>query len=316
MTTNTPAVFNFNSNDVRIVDTLGEPWFIAKDVCDALGYGHVPHAMRILDDDEKGVSSIDTLGGIQKLTTVSESGLYALVLRSRKPEARKFAKWVTSEVLPAIRKTGKYETTINPAMQSDLQAIVATISPDGKQRGMIWSRFNRHFKVAKYNQLLISQIDDAKKYLIDTFLEGEYMEKDDAEYWKQYADNNTNSLADIKAIMKGNMSRPSIEPSEKLKRAINQKSFSVAHEFFETFQQHLANRIAQNCEYGCPRTLDENKAMQIVEESSIDTALSHQYYGLLNNLSIMAGNLTTMTNTYQSDINRALGKPERMQLAA
>lgn len=99
---------------VRVVVIEDEPWFVAADVCEVLAYGHTPHAMRMLDDDEKGVHKLDTLGGAQSVSIISESGLYALVLRSRKPEARQFRKWVTAEVLPAIRKTGRYEVAIEP----------------------------------------------------------------------------------------------------------------------------------------------------------------------------------------------------------
>lgn len=103
------STFKFDQHPVRIVLRDGEPWFVAKDVCDALGYSNSRGALADhLDDDEKGVAAADTLGGRQQMQVISESGLYALVLRSRKPEARKFAKWVTSEVLPAIRKTGSY----------------------------------------------------------------------------------------------------------------------------------------------------------------------------------------------------------------
>lgn len=109
--TNAITPFNFNSHDIRVIVRNGEPWFVAKDVCETLGYSNSRKAIGDhLDDDEKGVTNSDTLGGSQKLTIINESGLYALVLRSRKPEARKFAKWVTSEVLPAIRKTGSYES--------------------------------------------------------------------------------------------------------------------------------------------------------------------------------------------------------------
>lgn len=103
-----PAVFNFNSNEVRVVVCDGEPWFVCTDVAKALHYRDAEVASRHLDDDEKGVHPTGVPG--QSLTIINESGLYALVLRSRKPEARKFAKWVTSEVLPAIRKTGKFES--------------------------------------------------------------------------------------------------------------------------------------------------------------------------------------------------------------
>lgn len=93
---------------------LDEPWFVASDVCAVLDYRDAFNAVRILDADEKGTHNMSTPGGEQRVTIISESGLYALVLRSRKPEARQFRKWVTAEVLPAIRKTGRYETPAAP----------------------------------------------------------------------------------------------------------------------------------------------------------------------------------------------------------
>ena len=84
------------------------PWFIAKDVCEALGMSDVSTALQRLDDDEKGASKVCTLGGPQNLRIVSESGMYALTMRSNKPQAKRFRKWVTSVVLPAIRKDGAY----------------------------------------------------------------------------------------------------------------------------------------------------------------------------------------------------------------
>lgn len=100
--------FNFGTHTVRVVTHNNQPWFVATDVATTLGYRNAPDASRHLDDDEKGTQIVRTPGGDQKVTIISESGLYALVLRSRKPEARKFAKWVTSEVLPSIRQTGSY----------------------------------------------------------------------------------------------------------------------------------------------------------------------------------------------------------------
>ncbi len=100
--------FNFGTHTVRVVTNNNQPWFVATDVATTLGYRNAPDASRHLDNDEKGTQIVRTPGGDQKLTIISESGLYALVLRSRKPEARKFAKWVTREVLPSIRQTGHY----------------------------------------------------------------------------------------------------------------------------------------------------------------------------------------------------------------
>ena len=105
------SIFNFESHTVRSTLVDGEPWFVAADVCRALTIADASMAVARLDDEEKGTSSIGTLGGTQEMTTINESGLYSLTLTSRKEEAKRFKKWLTSEVLPSIRKTGKYETT-------------------------------------------------------------------------------------------------------------------------------------------------------------------------------------------------------------
>lgn len=95
---------------IRTTTINGEPWFVAADVCKALDLNNNRMAIERLDVDEKGVSSIDTPGGKQELTIVNEPGLYALVLGSRKPEAKAFKRWITHEVIPTIRKHGAYMT--------------------------------------------------------------------------------------------------------------------------------------------------------------------------------------------------------------
>ena len=94
--------------EIRTTIQNGEPWFVAADVCKALDIENNRKATNRLDDDEKGVTSSDTLGGKQNLTVVNEAGLYSLVLGSRKPEAKAFKRWITHEVLPTIRRTGGY----------------------------------------------------------------------------------------------------------------------------------------------------------------------------------------------------------------
>lgn len=93
---------------VRVVDVNGEPWFVAKDVCECLELGNPRTSIALLDEDEKGVHTMDTPGGQQEMSIVSEAGLYSLILRSRKPEAKAFKRWITHEVLPSIRRTGQY----------------------------------------------------------------------------------------------------------------------------------------------------------------------------------------------------------------
>ncbi|MFD1244832.1 BRO-N domain-containing protein [Paralysiella testudinis] len=101
--------FNFDHLPVRTVNRDGEIWFVAADVCAALELANPRQVVSRLDDDEKGVLTVDTLGGPQEVVIVSESGLYSLILTSRKEEAKRFKRWVTHDVLPAIRTTGKYE---------------------------------------------------------------------------------------------------------------------------------------------------------------------------------------------------------------
>lgn len=103
------SVFNFDSYTVRtVLGQAGEPWFVAADVCDALGLGDTSKACSRLDDDEKLIRTMFVSGQNREVLTINESGLYSLILTSRKPEAKRFKKWVTSEVLPSIRKTGQY----------------------------------------------------------------------------------------------------------------------------------------------------------------------------------------------------------------
>jgi hypothetical protein len=105
-----PRVFLWEAGAacVRVVGSAAAPLFVGKDVCDALGYTKYRDALALIDTDERVSSQVDTLGGPQEMTCVTESGFYALAFGSRKEQARVFRKWVTSEVLPQIRKTGAY----------------------------------------------------------------------------------------------------------------------------------------------------------------------------------------------------------------
>lgn len=105
---NMPAVFAFNAAAVRVFTIQDAPWFVAGDIAGILGFKHVPHMVRMVDDDEKGTHIVDTPGGKQDVSIINESGLYACILKSRRPEAKTFRKWVTSEVLPSIRAHGSY----------------------------------------------------------------------------------------------------------------------------------------------------------------------------------------------------------------
>ena len=108
--------FEFECHSLRVnLDAAGQPWFVAADVCAALDLPETHKAIARLDDDEKGRNSIPTPGGQQDMSMVNESGLYNLVLGSRKPEAKRFKRWINHEVLPSIRKTGSYTSAMSVA---------------------------------------------------------------------------------------------------------------------------------------------------------------------------------------------------------
>lgn len=109
--------FAYADHEVRVITINGEPWFVLNDLCSVLDIANPRNASNRLAPDMKGVRRVDTPGGKQSLTVVSEAGMYEVVIRSDKPEAIAFRRWITSEVLPAIRKTGSYGTA--PALTED-----------------------------------------------------------------------------------------------------------------------------------------------------------------------------------------------------
>ena len=113
---------NEKIGQVRTVMRDGEVWFIARDVAEALGYANASDAIsKHVDREDKGIAKCDTLGGTQELTVLNESGLYSLILSSKLGSAKRFKRWVTSEVLPAIRKTGSYEMS---RLSKEMRAIL------------------------------------------------------------------------------------------------------------------------------------------------------------------------------------------------
>ena len=127
---------NSGLGSVRVVMHNGEPWFVAKDVCDCLELTNTAQTISYLDDDEKGVTTNYTPGGKQEMSMISEAGLYSLILRSRKPEAKAFKRWVTHDILPSIRKTGSYSAPSAPAkaeisVQSEVECALLILKAAG-----------------------------------------------------------------------------------------------------------------------------------------------------------------------------------------
>ena len=128
-------IFNFNEKEVRIHrDKNGKPWFVAKDVCDVLGLSNITEALRNLDGDELTSEILKSGNQGREMKLVSESGLYALVIRSNKPNAKKFRKWITSEVLPSIRKTGGYIVANPDDTPEEIMARAQKIADDVLKR--------------------------------------------------------------------------------------------------------------------------------------------------------------------------------------
>lgn len=184
--------FNFGKSQVRTLLISDQPWFVANDVSAALQYSEASAMTRHLDEDEKGLSILQTLGGEQEMLVINESGLYSAILRSRKAEAKRFKKWVTSEVLPAIRKHGRYEdkgkmgTLIGQTIGTDGFHMLASIVkgkvsslPVVLQRrasAKIWSQAHAAFGVRSAADIPVEQLDSARNFIAAyVVLEAEFM---------------------------------------------------------------------------------------------------------------------------------------------
>lgn len=149
-------VFSYEGRQVRMVIRDGEPWWVAKDVCDILGLGNSRMALERLEADEKGVSLIDTPGGPQQVQVVNEPGLYVLILASRKPEAKAFKRWVTHEVLPSIRETGGY----NVQELTPIEALLRAVQLMAEQERQIKALQAEHDETKKQVVALTHRVDN------------------------------------------------------------------------------------------------------------------------------------------------------------
>ncbi|MFJ2456648.1 Bro-N domain-containing protein [Pseudomonas protegens] len=193
--------FNFGKQQVRTLLIDDQPWFVAADICQALAICNVSLAVNGradretdgLDEDEKGIATVNTPSGAQEMLVVNESGLYALIFKSRKAEARRFKKWVTAEVLPAIRKHGRYEdqgkmlTLMDELIgMSELSVIKGLIRdkakavPSSKQQSFVLtmhSRLHTRFNVPRTELIPASQFEQACNFIGSYMLEGEFLPK-------------------------------------------------------------------------------------------------------------------------------------------
>nr|DAF41919.1 MAG TPA: repressor domain protein [Caudoviricetes sp.] len=211
---NNIQIFKYENNDVRTVEMNGEPWFVLKDVCKVLGISKYRDAAERLDDDERAPVRVDTLGGAQEMTAVNESGLYNVILRSDKPEAKPFRKWVTSEVLPSIRKNGGYIAGQEQLTPSELMAKALLVAnktlaereariSELKVQNAIMQPKAEYFDELVDRNLLTSFRETAKqlgveeKKFISFLMEKKYIYRDKKAKLMPYADKN-NGLFEVK----------------------------------------------------------------------------------------------------------------------
>ncbi|ACX80317.1 putative antirepressor protein Ant [Aggregatibacter phage S1249] len=180
MTTQTQlCTFNFESKSIRTLAINNEPWFVAKDVCDAINLTNSRMSLLALDDDEKGVSLIYTPSGQQEMNIVSESGMYTLILRCRDAVKKgsvphRFRKWVTAEVLPAIRKTGKYEAKTTADDRTGLRnAVNMLVSKKGFIYSEAYNLVHQYMNVERIEDIPADKLQSAVEYVHRIVLEGE-----------------------------------------------------------------------------------------------------------------------------------------------
>lgn len=170
-----PASFSFENTSVRTLGTSDLPLFVALDVCNALGYKNSKDATaRHVDPEDLIKSEIETKGGRQTVNCVNESGLYALIFGSKLESAKRFKRWVTSEVLPAIRKTGRYEAqeTITPAEQRAIQREVAIRAhKTSSNYRTIYRAIKARYQIARYDQLPRTQLEDCLDFIKEVELD-------------------------------------------------------------------------------------------------------------------------------------------------
>ena len=258
------STFNFESNSIRTLAINNEPWFVAKDLCNAINISNYRDAIERLDEDEKGVALTDTLGGQQEMNIVSESGMYTLILRCRDAVKKgsiphRFRKWVTAEVLPTIRKTGKYESKTSVNDRTGLRNAVNMLV---SKKGIIYSEayhlIHQRFNVESIEDLTLEQLPQAVEYVHRIVLEGELIteQKKDELFIREFTEHDLQQLVWAWfALLRGTELCQVLHPALKQIGSHYAASvYGVAYEYRSTLRQahNVLTRITEQfkCEQG------------------------------------------------------------------
>ncbi len=162
--------FQFNQQPIQVINKNGEAWFIAAEVAAVFGYLKASDLTRVLDDDEKGTHNMRTLGGNQDVSIINESGLYHAAFKSRKESVKQFRKWVTAEVLPTIRQTGRYELHLDRWLtewerEQIRKAVKERCGRTGETSQAVYAKLHRFMDVPSYEQIGATQFQTALNFL-------------------------------------------------------------------------------------------------------------------------------------------------------
>ena len=261
------STFNFESNSIRTLAIDNEPWFIAKDLCDTLGIKNPSQALENLDEDERSIFNIGRSkvhGGGGEVNIVSESGMYTLILRCRDAVKKgsiphRFRKWVTAEVLPTIRKTGKYESKTSVNDRTGLRnAVNMLVSKKGLIYSDAYNLVHQYMNVESIEDIPADKLQSAVEYVHRIVLEGELIteQKKDELFTREFTEHDLQQLVWAWfALLRGTELCQVLHPA--LKQIGSHYAAPVhdmAYEYRSTLRQahNVLNRITEQfeCEQG------------------------------------------------------------------
>ena len=261
------STFNFESNSIRTLAINNEPWFVAVDVCNVLNIANSRDALLKLDDDEKttvGLTDSQAGNGAQSISIISESGMYTLILRCRDAVKKgsvphRFRKWVTAEVLPTIRKTGKYESKTSVNDRTGLRnAVNMLVSKKGLIYSDAYNLVHQYMNVESIEDIPADKLQSAVEYVHRIVLEGELITepKKDDRFSFEFTEHELQQLVWAWfALLRGTELCQILHPAlKKIGSHYAASVYGVAYEYRSTLRQahNVLNRITEQfeCEQG------------------------------------------------------------------